>query len=115
MTQRVKNKVLNLLDSKTIFECWHTGVFLDFFIEYLKQHTYIKSKHIIKDFFKKIELNDTLTNEYHRRFLTRQSRYIKHALDMGYIKFYNHVTYKHTKKVRDPEPLIKELKKIKFK
>lgn len=115
MNQSVKNQALNLLDSKTIFECWHTGVFLDFFIEYLKQHTYIKSKHIIKDFFKKIELKDTLTNEYYRRFLNRQTRYIRYALDMGYIESYNNCTYKHTKKIQDPEPLIKELKKIKFK
>ena len=98
-----------------ILESWDNGEYIIFFIKYLQLHTYIKSKHIIKDFFRKIELNDMLTNEYYRQFLIRQNRYIKKALDMGYLEFYNSVTYKHTEKVQNPEPLIKALKKIKFK
>ena len=100
---------------KSYFDCWHNGDYIDFFLRYLENHVYIKSKNIVKDFFNEIELNTGLSKEYYRRFLNLQTRYIKKAHDLGYIELYTPRTYKQTNKVQDPDPLKKELKKIKFK
>lgn len=100
---------------KSYFDCWHNGDYIDFFLRYLQNHVYIKSKNIVKDFFNEIEPNSDILNEYYRKFINRQIRCIKKALDLGYIEHYNNFTYKQTNKVQDPDPLKKELKKMKFK
>ena len=115
ITQIVKNQALNLLEIENILDCWHNGEYFTFFIEYLQNHVYIKSKSMVKDYFKKIELDITHINEYLRKFLSRQNRYIIKAKELAYIEHYGKKTYKRTKKVQDPEPLIKEFKKIRFK
>lgn len=110
-----KSSNLTISKNKSNFECWNNGEFLNFFIEYLQKHTYFKSKHIIKAFFCKIQLPNILVKEYYRKFVTRQLYYIRIAHKTGYIEPYNNFTYKHTRKVQNPRPLIRELKKIKFK
>ena len=104
-----------IVKKTSIFECFHNGIFRDFFIEYLQEHTYFKSKHIINAFFHKIQLPNILVKEYYRKFVARLFYYIRIAYKMGYIRSYNKLTYKHTKKIQNPGPIIKELKKIRFK
>lgn len=103
---------LPLFDKKKL---WNNETYLLFFLKYLKNHMYIKPKDMIRAFF--IELNTTEEdyNEYYRRFLVRQYRYISITYDLGYLKKFSRTIFRRIKKIKSPAALIKELKKIKFK
>ncbi|MFW9973222.1 MAG: hypothetical protein ACFFDF_23765 [Candidatus Odinarchaeota archaeon] len=109
-----KNLELVILENY-ILDCWFNGEYMHFFVSYLQQHKYIKTKDIIKSYFNENKLPKELCEEYYRSFLARQVWYLNIASKFGYLEKYNTVTFKHTKKIQNPGPLIKELKKIRFK
>ena len=69
------------------------------------------------EYLQKNGLNNANTHifkEVSYKFLIKQKQFISKAKKLGFIENYSRKTYKPTKKIREPEILRKELKRIQF-
>lgn len=99
------------------FNCWQNGEYINFFIDYIQNHLYIRSHHIIAEYLHKNGLNRANTHDFNEisyKFLMKQIQLIAKAKKLGFIENFSKKTYKLTKRIQDFEILREELKKIKF-